>query len=272
MPRPVDPNHPIAKTDVTGRGNAIVLIPGGLTGWLTWEPHAERLARDHQVIRTQLLSVDLGLRNLPLPPGYSLRTESLALLRALDALEVAEADLVGWSYGAEIALDIALDQPDRVRSLTLIEPSAYWSLDGHQQAMAEAKAFRQIMAGLGPGDVTEEQLERFLRDVGVVPPDVDARSLPRWPVWSQHRQSLRIGDVEGDHVVAMERIERFDRPVLLFKGEGSPEFMRAPMDILHGTFPHARLAELPGGHALITVSMDAFLATLEEFLAEVWAA
>jgi hypothetical protein len=49
------------KTEVTGQGRPLVLVPGGLTGWLSWKPHAERLSNDHKVVRVQLLTVDMGL-------------------------------------------------------------------------------------------------------------------------------------------------------------------------------------------------------------------
>jgi len=32
------------KFDITGAGEPVVLVPGGLTGWLSWKPHAEQLS------------------------------------------------------------------------------------------------------------------------------------------------------------------------------------------------------------------------------------
>ncbi len=74
------------QVKVTGDGKPIVLVPGGLTGWLSWEPHAERLSNTREVIRVQLLNVQYGFENRPLPPQCSVKTESRALLAALDAL------------------------------------------------------------------------------------------------------------------------------------------------------------------------------------------
>lgn len=50
------------KTMVTGAGFPLVLMPGGLTGWETFEPHAARWSQERKVIRAQLLNVDFGLR------------------------------------------------------------------------------------------------------------------------------------------------------------------------------------------------------------------
>lgn len=258
--------RPTAKTDVTGHGDPLVLVPGGLTGWRSWAAHAERLAQRRRVIRTQLLSVELGLRGEPLPPGYGLETESEALLRALDELGVAQADVVAWSYGGAIALGLALDRPERVRSLTLIEPAAYWVLRGFGRFGPEAQAVEREMRALGPGAISEEQLAYFLFVAGIVPEGADPRASPQWPVWLEHRQSLRIGDAPFRHQDDVARLKTFDRPVLLFKGEGSPDYVREVVDLLGRALPDARVEELPGAHVLQIVSVEAFLAILSDFL------
>jgi hypothetical protein len=72
------------QAKVTGDGKHLVLVPGGLTGWLGWEPHAERLSKTRKVIRVQLLNVQYGFENRRLPPRYSVKTESHALASTLD--------------------------------------------------------------------------------------------------------------------------------------------------------------------------------------------
>jgi pimeloyl-ACP methyl ester carboxylesterase len=37
--------------------------------------------------------------------------------------------LAGWSGGGKAALEFATEYPDRVRSLTLVEPAGYWILE-----------------------------------------------------------------------------------------------------------------------------------------------
>lgn len=249
-------------SDIRGEGSPVVLVPGGLTGWISWTPHQVQLAPTHSVIRVQLHAVESGLRNEPLPPGYSLQWESDALGRTIDALGLDTFDLVAWSYGAAISLTYAIHHPHRIRSLTLIEPPAIWVLPAEYDLQDDRKA----IAKLAPGPVTDDQLAWFTHFAGFVPPHVDPRTLPPWPVWSQHKQSLRIGDVVFQHQDSLQLVHAFTKPVLLFKGTGSSKFLHDIIEILGTTFPHAVTHELQGGHAPHIASMQPFIEILTTFL------
>ena len=89
------------QTDVKGEGPPLVLVGGGLTGWLSWVPHQERLASTRQVVRVQLLSVQYGLEDQPLPPRYGLKTESDALAGSIAQLGLGgPVDLAEWRRDA----------------------------------------------------------------------------------------------------------------------------------------------------------------------------
>ena len=256
----------VMKSERTGAGNSVVLVPGGLTGWLSWEPHAKQLSQGYRVSRVQLLSVDLGLRGEPLPPNYSVDYEATALTRTLDQEGIARAHFIPWSYGAEITLHFALDHPDRIRTLTLIEPPAVWVLRSRAPLSGDVLTQQKTLRSLGPGDVNESQLEWFLHFAGIIPPAADPKTLPQWPVWVKHRQSLRTGDLAFRHHDDIRRVRGFNRPVLLVKGEGSASFLHQIIDILGGEFPNARVEKLPGGHAPQLGSMGKFMEILAAFL------
>jgi pimeloyl-ACP methyl ester carboxylesterase len=250
---------------VAGEGIPLVLIPGGLTGWLSWEPHAKVLSTKRKVVRVQLLNVQKGLEGRPLPPDYSVKTESRALGATLDELGFSKPlDLVAWSFGAMITLDYALDHPERIRSLILIEPPALWVLRAHGPLDAETQRTVQLLETLH-GDITEDQLELFAQNVGFVPPGQPPRSLPQWPLWMRHRFSLRNSPAVVEHTDDVRRLKSFQPHVLLFKGTGSARFLHQIIDRLAAELPHARVVELPGGHAPQIVSMEKFLAELEQF-------
>jgi pimeloyl-ACP methyl ester carboxylesterase len=263
------PEHVLAlQAHRTGTGPPLALVGGGLTGWASWEPHQQRLAATREVARFQLLSVQYGLEDAELPPGYSVRMESRALAAALDELGWTQPlDLVAWSFGALITLEFALENPHRVRSLTLIEPPAFWVLPDHGREEPEVRALEPLLRSLR-GEVTEAQLEEWARAVGLVPPAANVRTLPQWPVWMEHRRSLRNSAAPLDHAGELARLATFPRPVLLVTGTGTPHWLRRITDTLATRFPHVRLLEMPAGHAPQLVSMDRFLEELAAFHVE----
>jgi pimeloyl-ACP methyl ester carboxylesterase len=253
------------QTATSGSGPTVVLVGGGLTGWQSWIPIAERLSTTRTVIRAQPLSVQLGLENAALPDGYSIEMESAALEAALDATPV---DVVGWSYGAFVALDYALDHPERIRSLTLIEPPAFWVLSAtnrmDDRSRDESRAMRALYLSM-TADVSPEQLVTFCKAAGFVPEGTNPQDMPQWPSWLEHRRSLRTGTAAWDHLGSLARLETFPRPVLLLKGKASSHFLHAITDALAGTLPRAEVLELPGGHAMHLEATDVFLARLAAF-------
>ncbi len=252
-----------------GQGMPLVLVPGGLTGWMSWEPHIQRLAAKRRVISVQLLSVAYGLEKRPLPSDYSLCTESGALAATLDlglAGLTAPVDLVAWSYGAAIALDYALHHPERVLTLTLIEPPAIWALGMQKPRGTEFESAWALGNTIGiHDDISEAHLEQFARAVGLCPPGKAVHDLPQWPVWLRHRQSLRNTRAPFHHEDDPARLRSFYRPVLLVKGTGSAEFLHQIIDALAAQLPNAQTVEMPGGHAPQIASMDRFLERLELF-------
>ncbi len=251
------------QAHVTGEGPPLVLVGGGLTGWKSWEPHAERLAATHTVARLQPLNVQFGLEDRRLPERYGVSTESAALAATIEALGWNDPlDLVGWSYGALIALDFALNHPERIRTLTLIEPPAAWVLPDYARHDPDVQALQSLELD---EDVSEANLEQLLRAVGLIPPGISPTELPQWSVWMEHRQSLRVALLPFEHRDDPARLRAFDRPVWLVTGTGTATFLRRIHDTLAARLPRARTAEMPAGHGPHIVSMDRFMAELTRF-------
>ncbi len=254
------------QSEVKGDGIPIVLVGGGLTGWASWEPFVPTFnAQSRQVIRVQLLSVQLGLENRHLPADYAISLESDALAATLDALGMAlPVDVVAWSFGAMVSLDFALDHPGRIRTLTLIEPPALWVLretGKMDEQAAESAAFFQEFTGV----ITEEMLEKFLHRAGLVPPGRSARELPQWNNWVSFRQSLRNNPYVVSHQDERQRLKNFSAPTLLVKGTGSTPWLHKIVEGLAENMPHAKVVEFPGGHAPHLVAIEQFLTELEAF-------
>jgi pimeloyl-ACP methyl ester carboxylesterase len=171
---------------------------------------------------------------------------------------------VAWSFGALVSLDFALDNPQRIRTLIVIEPPAIWVLPNRGREDSDVDQLAPVFRSL-TGDITEAELERFANAVGLVPPGVPAESLPQWSRWVEHRRSLRNSSVPLDHNDDVARLRAFDRPVLLVAGTGTPPWLRRITDVLAEQLAHARVVEMPAGHAPQLVSMDRFLAEMAAF-------
>ena len=248
----------------------IVLVPGGFDGWLNWAPHARVLSRKHMVIRVQLLNMASAERNEILSKEYSVRSESVALKNTLDKIGVQAANLVGFSHGGEVSLDFALNYPDRIKTLALIEPTIYWIARVYgkfDEELQEAKKLFDFVKGFHHPP-TEEDLISFLRRDNYIPPKVDLRSLPRWQVWNSHRYALMYTHTLFEHSDDLTRLQMLrDTPVLLVRGEDSPQLTSGMVDLLSDTIsPNASILVLPDGRNCYIVAKAQFISSLEEFL------
>jgi pimeloyl-ACP methyl ester carboxylesterase len=233
----------------------------------SWEPHQALLAGHRKVVRAQPLSVQYGLDARRLPAGYGVAMEADALGRAFDDLGFVEpVDVVAWSYGAEITLDFAMRNPARIRTLTLIEPPAFWVLDATGTADAETRRqsdeMRALYASVRGNDVTADQLASFAHQAGFVPQETVPQATPMWPSWFEHRRSLLTDDACWRATGTRAALAALAMPVLLFKGTGSRHFLHRVIDGLASALPNARVVELPGGHAPQLASREQFLAEL----------
>jgi pimeloyl-ACP methyl ester carboxylesterase len=249
---------------VSGGGPAVVLVPGGLTGWLSWEPFVPEF-NSNKVVQVQLLNVQYGLEDKLLPDDYSVDTESDALMASLQEAGINEpADFIGWSYGGLVLLNFALDHPSLIKTLTLIEPPAFWVLRGQNKMTEEAERTLSVLLNFR-NDIDENDLETFLISVGYALPDESVRDDPRWQNWLKYSRSLRQNRVVPLHDDRISRLNSFDHPVLLVKGTGSAPFLHDAIDAMAEVFPRAEVIELPGGHAPHLAFMEKFLEVVKEF-------
>ena len=112
-----DPTHP-----------AVLFVHAGVATRAMWDPQFDDLARDHYVIR-------YDTRGYGESPGEDIEfADRHDLIAVLDALDVSRATYVGASRGGRIAVDAALDEPDRVTGLVTIRLD--YALGTHRVASA----------------------------------------------------------------------------------------------------------------------------------------
>jgi pimeloyl-ACP methyl ester carboxylesterase len=257
----------ILQHESKGEGPPVVLVPGGLTGWLSWIPHVERLSASHRTIRVQPIHNELGSAGQPGDPSYTADTERESLRLTLEALELGAVDFVGWSGGGRALLEFALAYPDRVRSLTLVEPAAYWVLQQLGEEDPEVEELNEFIHALAGREVTEDDLARFLRFAGFIKPGENASKHPNWERWLPHRMALSWQGEKVDRSGRfVEELRHISCPVLLVKGTVTADWLKRLVDVLGQRIPDATVLELPGDHACHIQSMDAFLEELEAHL------
>lgn len=100
-----------------GQGQPVLLLHGLGSSTLDWSHQRQRLAQRYQVVTLDLR----GHGRSDIPPGeFSIAGFAQDVAAALDKLGLAAAHVVGISMGAAVGYQLALERPDRVKSLTAI--------------------------------------------------------------------------------------------------------------------------------------------------------
>ncbi len=100
--------------DEAGSGDPIVFLHAGVTDRSMWDPQFAAFATRYRCIRYDLRG--FGASTLP-PEAFNSRADVAAVL---ETLGVERPVLVGCSAGGSLALDFALERPERVRALVLV--------------------------------------------------------------------------------------------------------------------------------------------------------
>src|SRR5687768_14288580 len=116
--------------EVDGSGEPIVFIHAGVANLRMWDDQVAALRDDYRVIRYDTRGFG---RTETEAVEFSNRADIAALL---DHLGEASAHVVGFSRAGSIALDFALEYPDRVRSLVI----GAGGISGFESPEAEANA------------------------------------------------------------------------------------------------------------------------------------
>jgi haloacetate dehalogenase len=105
-----------------GQGPAVVLLHGYPQTHYCWRRVAPALAASHTVIAPDLRGYGetRAPRGDPDGAGYSKREMAADLVSILDALGVERAAVVGHDRGGRVAYRMALDAPDRVERLAVL--------------------------------------------------------------------------------------------------------------------------------------------------------
>lgn len=126
MPRVAIENGVRLYCQDLGSGSTIVLVHGGCMSHRVWESQVQALVEaGFRVITPDLRGH--GCSDKPVSP-YTARMYSDDLAALLDACEIDECTLVGWSLGATIAATFARRYSDRLNGMILVSSSLFRGL------------------------------------------------------------------------------------------------------------------------------------------------
>ena len=108
----------IAYREAGGGETPVVLVHGWPTSSFLWRNVLPVVGREHRALAPDLLG--FGASDKPTDVTYDFELLTGALLGFLDALELERIVLVGHDLGAPLTLRLALDHPERLRSLVLM--------------------------------------------------------------------------------------------------------------------------------------------------------
>jgi len=101
-----------------GAGTPLVLLHGFTSSTYSWKDVFDPLSKTYRVIAVDLKGFGFSGK----PDGdYTRRGQALLVVSLLNHLKIEKAWIVGSSMGGEVALNLALANPDRVAGLILID-------------------------------------------------------------------------------------------------------------------------------------------------------
>jgi pimeloyl-ACP methyl ester carboxylesterase len=242
--------------EIHGRGEPLVLLHGAFGAVDLWGPILTGLVENHRVIAVELQGHG-RTADIDRPFAYEQFADDVAAV--LEHLSVEQADVVGYSMGADTALQVAIRHPQMVRKLVPI--SGKYRYDGeYPELLASIQELTpEFFAGSpyeaaylrnapNPEDfpVLVEKLKAFF-GTEYAWPEADIRSIVAPTL-------LIVGDADAvrpEHAVELFR--------LLGGGVAG--------DIVG--LPASRLAILPGTthFAIVFEQTDRLVAMIEDFLA-----
>jgi pimeloyl-ACP methyl ester carboxylesterase len=192
-------------------------------------------------------------------------------LAALPGSAAAPADVIGHSFGAVVALRLALNHPERVRRLVLIEPTLFAAAKaaGSAEVAPHLALHAAFAAALAAGEA-ERAAEVFTADWGTGEPWAGLPERQRRYITERIHLIPAADPVlmdDSGHLLAPGRLERLRLPVLIIEGGASPGVIPAIAAALAERLPEARRARMPGaGHMLPVTHAPQVAAEIGAFL------
>jgi pimeloyl-ACP methyl ester carboxylesterase len=244
----------VAEFSDRGHGEPVVLVHGGLfSEWFAPVAAVPELD-DLRVIRIRRAGYVRGAS----PSSHlSLSDHAAHCALLLKELNIGAAHFCGHSSGALICLQLALERPDAVRGLVLLEPAPGGDLAGAMSQAALPDAIGPVVAAFESGDAASG-FDLFMRAVG----GEQYRQVLEAALGSDGFKEAVSGSAffpDEIRAVLEWRLSlsdgaRITQPTLLVAGSETAKLAKIPpesVDLLAASIPRAEAAVLEGASHLM---------------------
>jgi haloacetate dehalogenase len=266
---------------VAGEGPALLLLHGFPENQYCWRRVAPALSETYSVVLCDLKGYGHSRAPAggPLGEGYSKREMAAELVQLMDALGFDRFAVVGHDRGARVAYRMALDWPERVERLAVL--NIIPTVDQFERMAQEASPgywpfFLLAQPAPFPERLIAASAEYFLRhtldDWTAVPGAIEDEAFARYlatftpetlpSICSEYRAAFHIDrPMDADDRAAGRKITC---PVLVHWG--SEDMPESPLAVWRGWADDVRGGPLPGGHFVPEEAPDELVASLRDFL------
>lgn len=208
--------------EIHGDGPPLILLHGGMGNVRYWDNQIQTLSRTYKVIAVD--SRGHGRSTFSEQQiSYSLMASDVIAL--MDYLGIRNANILGWSDGGIIGLDLAINHPDRVNKL--IAYGANYNPSGLRPNLDENERFK-------------DYIEKAAKDYQSLSPDPT-----RWEAFQKNIGKMWATEPN----FTPEQLRSIMVPTLILDGETDEAIFAEHTREIAGFIPRADLIFIPGtGH------------------------
>lgn len=234
-----------------GKGEPVVFVHGTLGDYRTWETQMDTFAKNHRVIAYSRRFAYPDKQTINDSTDYTVTAHSKDLTQFIKTLDIGPVHLVGHSFGAFTSLLTALEHPELLRSLTLGEPpvmSLLQNVPDGSNLLNDfvAKVFIPTAEAFKNNN-DKKAVELFIGGVRNDSLYFSQAPQQQKDIMMDNLLGLKASVLIGDLFPPLDcdEIKTLKMPVLLIKGDRSPEILTVIIDELDSCIASNELVTLP---------------------------
>jgi uncharacterized protein (TIGR00369 family) len=250
-----------------GQGPAVLLLHGIPSSSYLWRDIIDPLSATFDVLAPDLLGY--GDSDKRLDADLSIAAQARYMVAFMETLGVHQAAVIGHDIGGGVAQLMAVDEPQRVARLTLIDSAVDNNWPVPVIARLKEPAWDQIMVNIDLRKGLREGLEKGMVTAGRVTDEVVDEWTRPFQDLGGRRAYLRAARAlnNRDLVSRSKHIEELEMPTLILWGANDAFLEPRWAQVLQRKFRTSTVEIIdPGGHFLPLDRPDAVIEAVTRFL------